>query len=178
MKRYQTNSKNHVSEENIITEEIINICPVCDMIGQLNMHTMQHNKKTLHFCSEQCKETFVAHPALYLGNADRGKDIKRRTLQMAEPLDAEAARQVVSCLTALMGVKEVTVDGEKIEIIYDLLQVTEKVIEKALMDAKQPLSEGWLERLQRAWVQSHEETELDNLTVKPLPGCHRMPPKS
>ena len=158
-----------------MTEEIINICPVCDMLGKFNTETIQHNKKTLHFCSEQCKETFVAHPTLYLGKADRGKDIKRRTLHMAEPLDAESAEQVTFCLTAMMGVKEVTVDGEKVHITYDLLQVTEKVIEKALADAELPLSKSWLERLHRAWVQGNEASELENLLVKPAPGCHRMP---
>ncbi|VAX10935.1 hypothetical protein MNBD_GAMMA26-1768 [hydrothermal vent metagenome] len=161
-----------------MTEEIINICPVCDMIGEFNTHTLQHNKKTLHFCSEQCKETLVAHPTLYLGKADRGKDIKRRTLHMAEPLDAETTKQVISCLSAMMGVKEVAVDGEKVHITYDLLLVTEKAIEKALADAELPLSQGWLERLHRAWVQGNEKTELGNLVAKPLPGCHQMPPKS
>lgn len=161
-----------------MTEEIINICPVCDMIGKFDRHMMEHNKKTLHFCSKQCKETFVAHPALYLGKADRSKDIKQRTLHMAEPLDAETAKQVISCLTAMMGVKGVAVDGEKVHVTYDLLQVTEKVIEKALTDAELPLSKGWLERLHRAWIQGNEKTELNNLVEKPLPGCHRMPPKS
>jgi len=161
-----------------MTEEIINICPVCDMIGEFNAHTMKHNKKTLHFCSEQCKETFVAHPMLYLGKADLAKDIKQRTLHMAKRLDAETAKQIRSCLTAMMGIKEVAIDGEKVHITYDLLQVTEKVIEKALTDAELPLSKGWLERLHRAWVQGNEETELDNLVAKPLPGCHRMPSKN
>lgn len=161
-----------------MTEEIIHICPVCDMLGEFNAQTIQHNKKTLHFCSEQCKETFVAHPLLYLGKADRGEDIKQRTLQMAEPLDAETAKQVISCLTALMGIKKVTVNGAKVEITYDLLQVTEKVIEKALTDAELPLSKSWLERLHRAWVQGNEASELENLLVKPAPGCHRISPKS
>ncbi|HEC15267.1 MAG TPA: hypothetical protein ENI99_01630 [Sedimenticola sp.] len=160
-----------------MTEEIVNICPVCDMIGEFNTHTMQHHNKVLHFCSQQCKETFVAHPMLYLGKADRGEDIKRRTLRMAEPLDAETAKQVVACLKAMMGVKEVTVEGDKVRITYDLLQVTEKVIEKTLTEAKLPLSEKWLERLHRAWVQSNEVAELDNLLAKPAPGCHKMPPK-
>ena len=160
-----------------MTEEIINICPVCDMIGEFNTHTMQHNRKVLHFCSAQCKETFVAHPLLYLGRADRSKDIKERTLHMAEPLDAEATKQVISCLKSMMGVKDVSVDGEKIHITYDLLQVTEKAIEKALTDAELPLSKSWLERLHRAWVQGNEETELDNLEIKPAPSCHRTPPK-
>ncbi len=161
-----------------MTEEIVNICPVCDMVGKFNAQTMEHNKKTLHFCSKQCKEMFVAHPMLYLGKADRGKDIKRRTLKMAESLDAETAKQVSSCLTAMMGIKAVVIDGEKIYITYDLLQVTEKVIEKALTDAKLPLSKGWLERLHRAWVQGNEASELENIVAKPLPGCHRMPSKS
>jgi len=155
----------------------IDICPVCDMIGEFNAYTMKHNNKILHFCSEQCKETFLVHPMLYLGKADRGKDIKRRTLHMAESLDAESAEQVISCLTAMMGVKEVAVDGEKVHITYDLLQVTEKVIEKALADAELPLSKGWLERLHRAWVQGNEASELDNLLAKPAPSCHKLPPK-
>jgi len=158
-----------------MTEEIINICPVCDMLGEFNTHMMKHNNKVLHFCSEQCKETFVVHPMLYLGKADRGKDIKQRTLQMAEALDAETAEQVISCLTTLMGVREVAVDGEKVHITYDLLQVTEKVIEKALTDAELPLSKGWLERLHRAWVQGNETSELDNLLAKPAPSCHKLP---
>lgn len=159
-----------------MTEEIINICPVCDMIGEFNAHTMEHNKKTLHFCSEQCKEMFAAHPALYLGKKDRDMEIKQRTLRMAEPLDAESAELITSHLKAMMGIRGVSVDGVKIEITYDLLQVTEKMIEKAFVDAELPLSKGWLERLHRAWVQSVEVSELDNLSTRPAAGCHGRTP--
>ncbi len=159
-----------------MTEEIIHICPVCDMLGTFETETLKHNQKTLHFCSRQCKETFTAHPTLYLGKADREEDIKRRTLHMAEPLDDETAKQLTSCLERLMGIKEVHVDGDKVRITYDLLQVTEKVIEKTLAEAKLPLSGSWLEKLHRAWIQGSEETELDNLAAKPAPRCHQTPP--
>ncbi len=49
-----------------------------------------------------------------------------------KPLNSEITEQLTSHLMVMMGVKEVTVDGEKMNVTYDLLQVTENQIEKAL----------------------------------------------
>jgi len=59
---------------------------------------------------------------------------------------------LVSCLSEMMGVKVVAVEGKKLQITYDLLQTTEIQIEKTLDEIGVQLGDGWLERLRRGWV--------------------------
>ncbi len=75
-----------------------------------------------------------------------------------------------------MGVQEVTAEKRRVSVTYDLLQVTEAQIEKALTEVGARLGGGWLERLRRGWVHDSEETELDNLAAPPAPQRNRPPP--
>ena len=154
------------------------LCPVCGMATVPEVPTVEHHKMYFHFCSEQCRETFIAHPNLYSTKVGKERDeiLKRRTMRLTEPLDKEVAELLVPYLTEMMGVREVTVEGEKVHITYDLLQVTEIKIEKALVEVGLQLGGGWLERLGRSWVHDSEEIELDNLAAPPTPCCNRAPP--
>ncbi len=128
-----------------------------------------------HFCSEQCRETFIARPSLYSTKVGkvRKATLKRRTISLSETLEHEITDLLIPYLMAMMGVKEVTVEGNKLHITYDLLQVTESQIEKALVEAGLQLGGDWLERLRRGWAHSSEEVELDNLST---PRYHHSPP--
>lgn len=64
-----------------------------------------------------------------------------------------------------MGIKSVEVDGDMIDIIYDLLQITAEQIEKKMDEIGVQLGEGWAEKLHRAFMHNVEELEVDNLEV-------------
>jgi len=130
------------------------------------------------FCSEQCRETFAAHPSLYSTKVgkERSEILKRRSMRLAKPLDNEVTELIVPYLTEMMGVKEVVVEDSKVHITYDLLQVTEMQIEKALIEVGIQLGGGWLERICHGWVHDSEEIELDNLAAPPALLPNRAPP--
>ena len=154
------------------------ICPVCGMNVDFTVTAVERYKIYYRFCSEQCRETFTAHPGLYSGRrgVNQSALVKQRTLRLAEPLDSEVAESLTTYLGEMMGMKEVTVAGDKVHLIYDLLQVTEAQVEKALIEVGVQLGGGWLGRFRRAWVHDGEENELDNLTAPPAPCCNKLPP--
>ncbi len=155
-------------------------CPVCGMKTAAEVPSVEHYKMYFHFCSEQCRETFIAHPSLYstkIGK-ERREILKRRTMRLAEPLESEVTELLIPYLMEMMGVTEVVVEGDKVDITYDLLQVTESQIEKALAEVGIKLGGGWLERLRRGWADNSEEIELDNLAAPPAPRYQRTSPKT
>ena len=156
------------------------LCPVCGMKAISEVPSVEHHKMYFHFCSQQCRETFLAHPNLYsarLGK-ERKEILKRRTMRLTEPLDNDVEELLVPYLKEMMGVEEVTVKGDKVHITYDLLQVKEIQIEKALIEIGLQLGDGWLERLCRSWVHDCEEVELDNLSSPQAACCNRAPPRA
>jgi hypothetical protein len=36
------------------------------MTANIEVPSLEYHKMYLHFCSEQCRETFIAHPSLYI----------------------------------------------------------------------------------------------------------------
>ncbi|MCF6323591.1 MAG: hypothetical protein L3J89_04580 [Gammaproteobacteria bacterium] len=153
------------------------ICPVCAMKTEPEIPSVEHNKMYFYFCSEQCREMFIAHPSLYstkIGK-ERNEILKRRTMCLAEPLDCGVRDLLIPYLMEMMGVKEVVVEGDRVHITYDLLQVTESQVEKALVEVGIQFGDGWLERLRRGWADNSEEIELDNLAAPPAPRYQRTP---
>ncbi len=155
-----------------------NICPVCSMKVNPDVATVEHHKIHFHFCSKQCRETFSARPSFYIKTAESEREarLKRRTMHLAETPDDEVAALLTACLSNMMGVKEVAVEGKKLQITYDLLQATEIQIEKTLDKIGVQLGRGWLERLRRGWVNDSEEVELENLTTTSKHCCNKPPP--
>ncbi len=151
------------------------LCPVCGMTVDPSVPSVAYHKLYFHFCSSQCRQTFLARPKLYSSGA-REEVIKRRVMRLSEAIDEEVAALIISYLTQMMGIKEVVVEGEKVYVIYDLLQITKKQIEEALSEVGIQLGGGWLERLRRGWVYDSEEIELDNLAASPAACCNKPPP--
>lgn len=153
-------------------------CPVCGMKTTSGAPTVEYHKMFFHFCSEQCRKTFLAHPGLYSSKVgkERNKILKQRTMNLAEPLDDETRKLITSSLLKMMGIQEVIVEKGRVSVTYDLLQITEKQIEKILIEVGAQLGGGWLERLRRSWVRDSEEIELDNLAAPPAPRRNRPPP--
>jgi hypothetical protein len=135
---------------------------------------------TYAFCSEQCRDRFLANPHLYIGfsghnaPAQEGvKVVKCRKLRLACPLDKAQVQQIHDTLTSMMGVQDVHIDGDKLEIRYDLIQVTVEQIESKLVSVGAALGQGWADRLKRAFIHFEEESEVGTLEVtKNKKSCH------
>lgn len=158
------------------------ICPVCGMHAEAAISSVEYAKMYFHFCSEQCRETFVLHPRLYSTKVgekskERFEILKQRTMRLAEPLSNEVIDLLIPEVKKLMGVRGIVIVGNKINITYDLLQVTEEKIQQVLCEVGVQLGGDWLERLRRAWVHDCEEIELDNLAAPPVRSYNYTPPK-
>ncbi len=156
--------------------------PVCHMMVPATSFVIQYEGISRAFCSEQCKERFLANPHLYVGfpghkaAAQEGKQvIKRRRLLLSEPLDGMQAEQVKSTLFEMMGIREVCIDANRIEIQYDLMQVTVEQITDKLGSIGSELGGGWLDRLMLAFVNYQEECEIGSLEVDNAKGCSGLP---
>ena len=146
--------------------------PVCHMEVASESFATEYAGGHYAFCSAQCKERFLASPHLYIGfpgrkaPAQEGKEvIKRHRFLLSAPLDAIQAEQVKQALLEMMGMHEVYIEGDKIEIQYDLMQVTaEQIVDKlALIGAN--LGGGWVDRLKLAFINNLEDIELSSLEV-------------
>jgi len=153
-------------------------CPVCDMETGTGQYALEYRKMFFHFCTEQCRETFLAHPGLYSGNRVReyGEIIKNRTLYLAKSLDVDTQQAASEYLQGLMGIKDIQAVGRKFTLRYDLLQLTLAQVEKALSQVNVQLDNGWWQRLRRNWVRNIEANELENLAINPSACCNRPPP--
>ena len=116
-------------------------CPVCGMNVGKHEHEITYQQMQFSFCSEQCKERFLAHPHLYIGYPDQPApkqmgqvDLKRRHLTLHDPLSVEGAELVQELLNGLMGVKEAIASGNTITVTYDLLQESLKEMEQVLIE--------------------------------------------
>src|SRR3989338_7649693 len=152
--------------------------PVCHMEVASASFATEYAGGHYAFCSAQCKERFLASPHLYIGfpgrkaPAQEGKKvIKRRRLLLLAPLDAAQAEQVKQALLEMMGIHEVCIEGDKIEIQYDLVQVTAEQIADKLALIGVDLGDGWIDRLKLAFINNLEEIEISSLEVEKKKKC-------
>lgn len=150
--------------------------PVCQMLVAPDQYAIDYQGMAFAFCSQQCKDRFLASPHLYVGvpgeraPKQAGQEvIKRRRLRLDQPLSASSAHKVTDQLLAMMGVYAVDIDGNELTITYDLLQATAEQVEATLKQAGARLGAGWGERLRRAFVHYLEETEVASREVQPGP---------
>lgn len=153
--------------------------PVCQMEVASASFTTEYAGCHYVFCSSQCKERFLASPHLYIGFPGRpapgeeGKEvIKRHRLLLSAPLDEMQAEQVKRTLLEMMGMHKVHIEGGKIEIQYDLMQVTAEQIADKLASIGAGLGEGWVDRLKMAFINNLEEIEISSLEVEKWNGYH------
>jgi len=156
------------------------ICQVCSMAAEPAVASVEYHKIFFWFCSEQCRETFLENPGLYASKLpeEQPEILKKRLLHLAESPDNEVATLLTSYLAELMGVKKVVVEGERLHIGYNLLQVTEAQIEEALTEVGLQLDESWREKLRHSWVRNTEEVELKNLVPELSVSRNQPPPGS
>lgn len=116
------------------------------------------------FCSEQCRDRFLAYPHLYAGL--RGQRSPRQgglqvakglRLHLTAPLSADHATRLKASMEALTGILAVAIAGDRIEIVYDLLQVDAGQIETRLVGIGGRLGSEWAERLRQGFEQGKED---------------------
>jgi len=165
-------------------KNIFAIDPVCGMQVDLDnidpeQNVVEYQQMQFVFCSVQCKERFLANPYAYIGYPGhkapaplQRRILKRRHIRLEQPVSRELAEQLQESVDAMMGIEKINIEGDCIEITYDLLQATEAQIEAELTRVGAALEQGWREQLRRAWVHYTEETEVDNLEERPGPHAH------
>lgn len=153
--------------------------PVCHMQVTATSHACEYEGIQYAFCSEQCRERFLANPRLYIGlpghkaPAQQSQEvIKKRSLILSEPLNAVQSVQVKHALLSMMGIQTVRIEANKIEIQYDLMQVTTEQIADKLTLIGSYLGGGWVDRLKLAFINYQEECEIGNLEVCHDASCH------
>lgn len=146
--------------------------PVCHMTVPDTSFATEYEGIHYAFCSAQCKDRFLANPHLYIGLpgqkavAQQGRQIvKQRSLLLSSPLDTKQAELVKRELLSMMGISEIRIDGDKMEIQYDLMQVTAEQIADKLALIGTELGGHWMERLKRAFINYQEECEIGSLEV-------------
>lgn len=147
--------------------------PVCGMDVPPTQFEMIFEGIHYAFCSEQCRERFVANPHLYIGmpgkKAPKQKGVelfKQRRFQLDTPLTSQDAAILAEALGAMMGVKAIEIQGDvTVTITYDLLQTTASQLEAKMVEVGINFGDGWSERLRRSFVHYIEECEVDNLEV-------------
>jgi len=79
---------------------------------------------------------------------------------LERPLSVEGKAILDTALRDVMGVEAVSVAGDRIEVTYDLLQVSLEDLEGILVGIGARLGGSWVESLRRAWIHESEETEI------------------
>lgn len=149
------------------------IDPVCGAEVPADQNETVYLSIHYAFCSQQCRDRFVAHPHLYVGLPGRkapkqeGREVlKRRRLHLDPALSSEQASLLSHALATMTGMKKVFAEGDKVEITYDLLLVSAEQIEVKIAEICLCLGNGWLERIRYAFVHYQEECEVGNLEVQ------------
>ena len=155
---------------------------VCGMEVDSNDNQIMYRGGSYAFCSKQCQERFQANPHLYVcipgqkAPKQQGLSvIKQRRLRFAQSLSSSQAKILIDALQAMMGIQAVSVEGDSVVIIYDLLQATEVQVEEKLTEIGVQLGNGLAERLRRAFVHYEEECEVGNLEVHKSSCCSGKP---
>lgn len=153
------------------------IDPVCSMEVNSEDISLDYQGSHYTFCSDQCLERFQLNPHLYIGypGSEAPKHagmvvLKKRRLKLAEPFPQEVADQFIEYIEAMMGIHYIEINGNYVEITYDLLQATESQIEQVISDAGITLGDDLVEKIRRAFVHFLEETEVESLEARPGSG--------
>jgi copper chaperone CopZ len=97
--------------------------------------------------------------------------IKRRTLRLSENSSERGGTNIGDQLSAMDGVKSVSLDRGVVSLEYDLRKVQLSDIEDAITRAGHSLVNTLSARLKRAVVRTLEKNEFDNMTQPPSPCC-------
>ncbi len=121
------------------------------------------------FCSEQCRQRFIDHPSLFIGNPKKGLSVKQRGkeelrahyIHLKKTPDPQQSTRLINNISQLMGIKSVSVEASTLIVIYDLLQVSFSDIEKVIVESHCDTSTKVSERFKRTIIHFAEERELE-----------------
>ncbi|MFQ5487193.1 MAG: YHS domain-containing protein [Gammaproteobacteria bacterium] len=152
--------------------------PVCGMLVDPEERQVEYQQMHFAFCSEQCRERFLANPGLYVGapgvkapKQEQRVVLKERRIHLEAPLPPHLKARLQEVLQAMMGMASVHISDEVLEVRYDLLQATAQQIEAVIARTGAELGAGWVERIHRSFVHFIEEEQLASMEVRP-PGGH------
>jgi copper chaperone CopZ len=97
--------------------------------------------------------------------------VKRRTLRLSKNSSECGETNIGDQLSAMDGVKSVTLDRGVVSLEYDLRKVQLSDIEDAIEQSGFTLANTLLARLKRVAVRTMEQNELDNITQRLSPCC-------
>lgn len=146
-------------------------CPVCEMLVTDSAISISFRGIELRFCSNQCLDRFHQRPSLYIGDPKHGKSAKQhgirvnkqRVIRLELPDNDEFKIKLIKDLTSLMGITQARINQNRLEIEYDLVQVSLEDIEKFIMAAGVNIEQSWLDKVHDALIHFSEEGQLDNL---------------
>lgn len=142
--------------------------PVCLMWVDALDHPVEHRGIHYAFCSEQCRERFLANPGLYVSAAgyhaaakQQGRRlVRRRRWQLRQAPGDAKAQALHAALNAMMGIDGVHIAGPLVEVEYDLLQATAAQIEGCIEREGLRLRASPWQRLRRGCVHYMEDTQV------------------
>lgn len=154
--------------------------PVCGMLVELDQRVFEFQGLRFAFCSQQCRDRFESNPHIYIGQAGRSAAkqrgevrIKTRTMKLHSPITDEFKLVLRDSLHEMMGVKHVRIEGNIVQITYDLLEATAEQIGQTIEESGNRLSQSLGTKLRHAFVHCLEEIELDALETQISDrGCH------
>ena len=154
--------------------------PVCLMWVPPGQYPLEHQGIHYAFCSEQCRERFLATPGLYVSAGvyhgaakQQGRQIlRRRRWPLAAAPSSSQVRRLEEALTSMMGIEGVYVFDATVTVDYDLLQATARQIETRIAEMGLSLGSSFWHRLYRVWVHYLEDTQAANLADGGGPSGH------
>ncbi len=153
--------------------------PVCGMLVDPDARQVEYRHMRFAFCSDQCRERFLANPGLYVGapgvrapKQEQQVVMKTRRIPLESPLPPHVKASLEEALLAMMGVEGVRIDERVLEVRYDLLQATARQIEETVLRVGAELDDRWRERIQRGFIHFIEEEQLASMEVPPPGGGH------
>jgi YHS domain-containing protein len=134
--------------------------------------TQTYRGLELYFCSEQCEQRFRQRPKLYIGDPQHGKAAKQqgveipkhRKIHLKLPDNAQLKNQLVNKLQSMMGVKQLSLFSDTLEIDYDLVEVSLDEIKHAIVTMELQLDQSLIDKLHDSLLTLSESTELDSLS--------------
>jgi len=156
--------------------------PVCGMSVDADIHSLTYDHIKYGFCSEQCLQRFNENPKLYIGVAGKlsvkqqGLSVdKRRVITLEKAPTPIQSALIIEHISSLMGIHRVTVDGNKLNVEYDLLQSTKAQIEEVIQNLDIGLGQSWSQKIRRSMINILEETQCSALesNVSTSKSCHK-----
>jgi len=89
--------------------------------------------------------------------------IKKRRIRLLSVISNDARARLITAITKLMGVQDISIEGDEVLVVYDLMKIALEDIEAVIVKSVGQLDEAVTEKIKRGFIHYSEECELDNL---------------